>query len=42
MKSSADDRFNWQNQLFLGSAADQMMVRLLLAYSLLTCAELPF
>jgi len=34
--------FDIWNQLYLGSAADQLLVRALLAYSLITCAELPF
>jgi hypothetical protein len=35
-------KFDMSNQLFLGSAADQIMVRVLVAYTLISCGELPF
>jgi hypothetical protein len=34
--------FKLSEQLHLGSGLDQITVRILLAYSLITCAELPF
>jgi hypothetical protein len=34
--------FKLSEQLYLGSALDQLTVRLLLAYMVLTCGELPF
>jgi len=35
-------KFDISNQMFLGSAADQLTVRLLLAYMIVMCGELPF
>ena len=35
-------KFDISNQMFLGSAADQVLVRILVAYTLISCGELPF
>lgn len=35
-------KFNLSDQFHLGSAADQLTVRLLLAYMIVMCGELPF
>jgi len=34
--------FSLSDQLYLGSAADQLTVRLLLGYMIVMCGELPF
>jgi len=35
-------KFKLSEQMHLGSAADQVLVRLLVAYTLISCGELPF